>query len=339
MKKVSWGILGIGNIAQKFAEGFFDVGNAYIKGIASKNFERLSEFKKKFSIKENYCFSNYEDLINCKEIDIIYITLPHSFHHEWIIKCLNKEKNIVVEKPATISFDQMSSIKNIFFKKKIFFAEAFMYRYHPQIKKVINLIKEKKIGNLLSMESYFGINLMEKKSLFGIKRKKKINEKSRLFNKNLGGGAILDLGCYPSSMSLLIASLKSTFTDVELKDKNVELYKTGVDINSYTKLVFDNEFISSIGTSFNKNLGKQTKIKGDLGEMIIEDSWHGNPSKIIINGKNNEIYNIEAKSNIYSYEIEIFSKNLLDQNYEIEFPGVKFSETFLNMKILDNWLN
>ena len=78
------------------------------------------------------------------------------------------------------------------------------------------LTEEKKIGNILSMESYFGINLMEKKSLFGIKRKKKINEKSRLFNKNLGGGAILDLGCYPSSMSLLIASLKSTFTDVEL---------------------------------------------------------------------------------------------------------------------------
>ena len=189
------------------------------------------------------------------------------------------------------------------------------------------------------MESYFGVNIMEKKTLFGIKRKKKINEKSRLFDKNLGGGAILDLGCYPSSMSLLIASLKSDFKDVVLKDKNVELFKTGVDINSYTKLVFDNEFISFIGTSFNKNLGKQTRIKGDIGEIIIEDSWHGNPSKIFINSKKNETVNIEAKSNIYTYEIEIFSKNFLENNYEIEYPGVKFNETFLNMKILDNWLN
>ena len=104
-------------------------------------------------------------------------------------------------------------------------------------------------------------------------------------------------------------------------------------------MVFDNEFVSFIGTSFKKNLGKQTKIKGDLGEIILEDSWHGNPSKIIINGKNNEIYNIEAKSNIYSYEIEIFSKNFLENKYEIEYPGVKFNETFLNMKILNNWLN
>ena len=172
-----------------------------------------------------------------------------------------------------------------------------------------------------------------------LREKKKINEKSRLFDKNLGGGAILDLGCYPSSMSLLIASLKSDFKDVVLKDKNVELFKTGVDINSYTKLVFDNEFISFIGTSFNKNLGKQTRIKGDIGEIIIEDSWHGNPSKIFINSKKNETVNIEAKSNIYTYEIEIFSKNFLENNYEIEYPGVKFNETFLNMKILDNWLN
>ena len=140
-------------------------------------------------------------------------------------------------------------------------------------------------------------------------------------------------------MSLLIASLKSNFKDVILKNKSVEIYKTGVDIDASTKLVFDNEFISFIGTSFKKDLGKKTIIKGDAGEIIIEDSWHGNPSKVVINGKINQIINIDAKSNIYSYEIEIFSKNFLEKNYEVEYPGVKFTETFLNMKILDKWLN
>tara|TARA_B100001996_G_scaffold351767_1_gene312046 strand:- start:447 stop:1466 length:1020 start_codon:yes stop_codon:yes gene_type:complete len=339
MEKANWGIIGLGNIAREFANGFAEAENACIKGIASNNLNRLSEFKNKFNINENYCFSNYQELIECEEIDIIYITLPHSLHYEWIIKSLNNEKNTIVEKPATINFEQISNIKKKFYSKNFFFAEAFMYRYHPQIKKLIQLIKEKKIGNLINMESYFGVNIMEKKTLFGIKRKKKINEKSRLFDKRLGGGAILDLGCYPSSMSLLIASLKSDFTDVIIKDKNVELFKTGVDINSYAKLVFDNEFMSFIGTSFNKDLGKRTKIKGDIGEIIIEDSWDGNNSKIFINSQNNEIINIKAKSNIYSYEIEIFSKNFLENNYEIKYPGMKFKETYLNMKILDNWLN
>ena len=172
-----------------------------------------------------------------------------------------------------------------------------------------------------------------------LKKKKKINEQSRLFSKSLGGGAILDLGCYPSSMSLLIASLKSNFKNVILKEKNVEIYKTGVDIDSYTKLVFDNEFTSFIGTSFKKDLGKQTIIKGDTGEIVIEDSWHGNPSKISVSGKNNEIIEMKGKTNIYSYEIEMFSKNLLENNFEIKYPGVEFNETFLNMKILDDWLN
>ena len=339
MEKANWGIIGLGNIAREFANGFAEAENACIKGIASNNLNRLSEFKNKFNINENYCFSNYQELIECEEIDIIYITLPHSLHYEWIIKSLNNEKNTIVEKPATINFEQISNIKKKFYSKNFFFAEAFMYRYHPQIKKLIQLIKEKKIGNLINMESYFGVNIMEKKTLFGIKRKKKINKKSRLFDKKLGGGAILDLGCYPSSMSLLIASLKSDFTDVIIKDKNVELFKTGVDINSYAKLVFDNEFMSFIGTSFNKDLGKRTKIKGDIGEIIIEDSWDGNNSKIFINSQNNEIINIKAKSNIYSYEIEIFSKNFLENNYEIKYPGMKFKETYLNMKILDNWLN
>lgn len=339
MRKANWGIIGLGNIAYKFAYGFAGIDNSCIKGIASHNLDKLSEFRKNFKINKNYCFSNYQDLIDCEEIDIIYITLPHSLHYEWIIKCLNKKKNTVVEKPATINFEQILNIKKKCSSKKIFFAEAFMYRYHPQINKVIEIIKDKKIGNLLKMESYFGINLMEKQILFGIKKKKKINEQSRLFDKNLGGGAILDLGCYPSSMSLLIASLKSKFKSVRLKEKNVEIYKTGVDVDSYAKLVFDNEFTSLIGTSFKKDLGKHTIIKGDTGEITIEDSWHGNPSIISINGKNNEIIKINAKTNIYSYEIEIFSKNFLENNFEIKYPGVEFNETFLNMKILDDWLN
>ena len=82
-----------------------------------------------------------------------------------------------------------------------------MYRYHPQINSIIKMIKNGKIGRLLSMETCFGINVLSKKKLFFFEKKRKIDPTSRLFNKNLGGGCILDLGCYPSSFSLLIGSL------------------------------------------------------------------------------------------------------------------------------------
>ena len=84
-----------------------------------------------------------------------------------------------------------------------------MYRYHPQISKVVDLLKNKVIGNLVSMESFFGFDALGRKKIFGIKLKKKPNRNYRLYNKELGGGAILDVGCYPVSFSILIASLIS----------------------------------------------------------------------------------------------------------------------------------
>ena len=338
MEKANWGILGLGNVAEKFIEGFKYVKNANLKGIASKKKEKLEKFKINLKLEEEYCFSNYDDLIKCKEIDVVYITLPHSMHYENILKCFHNNKNVIVEKPAVINLNEITNLKNII-NKNLFFAEAFMYRYHPQLSKVINLIKDNQIGNLIEMKSYFGVNLMKKKFLFFFTKNKKINEKHRLFNKNLGGGAVLDLGCYPSSMSILIASLKSNFKKVEVEDKKLDFYKTGVDINSFATLNFDNNFKSYVGTSFNNNLGKKTIIKGEKGTLIIHDSWHGEPSKITMIGKSKEIFNIDSLNNIYSYEIEKFSENIIEKNYKVKYPGLSFEETFLNIRILDSWLN
>ena len=97
-----------------------------------------------------------------------------------------------------------------------------MYRFHPQINIIIDLIKNHVIGELLSMESYFGSDILTKKNFLGFKLRKKPNEKNRIFNKNLGGGAILDLGCYTTSFSSLIASLKSEFKTINVINKKKE---------------------------------------------------------------------------------------------------------------------
>ena len=220
MKQVKWGIIGLGNIALKFAEGFQYTKNAKLFAISSRNKNKLLTFKNKFQIGDNYCFTNYDNLLECKDLDIIYIALPNSFHHEWVIKSIDKGKNILVEKPATLSFAQMDSIKNSLKDKNIFFSEAFMYRYHPQIPKILDLLKNNVIGNLVSMESFFGFDILSRKKIFGIKLKKKLNKNNRLYNKELGGGAILDLGCYPVSMSILIASLIPKFDFNKIKVLN-----------------------------------------------------------------------------------------------------------------------
>ena len=342
MKQVKWGIIGLGNIALKFAEGFQYTKNAKLFAISSRSENKLLTFKKKFQIDNNYCFTNYDKLLECKDLDIVYIALPHSLHHEWVIKSIKKAKNILVEKPATVNFSQMENIKNNLKKKNIFFSEAFMYRYHPQISKVVDLLKNKVIGNLVAMESFFGFDALGRKKIFGIKLKKKPNRNYRLYNKELGGGAILDVGCYPVSFSILIASLisKFDFSKIKVLNKKKEIGPTGVDMTSFAELNFENNFKSTVGASLTQNLGKKTKIIGTKGELLLEDTWTpSNFSTIRIDGENKEIIEIECHNNIYTYEIEILSKCILENKKEPNFPGMSINETLENMRILDEWLN
>ena len=344
MAQVKWGIIGLGNIASKFAEGFQYTKNAKLLAISSRSENKLMTFKNKFQIDDNYCFTNYESLLKCEDVDIIYIALPHSLHHRWVIKSIEEGKNILVEKPATLNFSQMENIKNNLKDKNIFFSEAFMYRYLPHISKVVDLLKNNVIGNLVSMDSFCGKDIVRKKKIFGIKLnklKKKPNRNNRLYNKGLGGGAILDLGCYPVSFSILIASLISKFDFIKTKvlNKKKEIGPTGVDMNSFAELDFGNNFRSTIGVSFTQDLGKKTKIIGSKGELIIEDTWHGNPSLINISGENKEKIEIKCHNNIYKYEIDILSKCILENKKEPNFPGMTINETLENMRILDKWLN
>jgi len=341
MKKINWGIIGLGNIAQSFSNGFLNVNNSRLLAVSSRDSEKLERFKNKFNIHKNYVFNDYEDILDCKDVDIIYITLPNNFHYKWIIKAINKNKRILVEKPAVLNFSDAKKIQKKILEKKLFFAEGYMYRFYPQIKKIIEIINNQEIGTPFSMETSFGSNLLTKKKFIFFNKRKKIDSSNRLFNKRLGGGCILDLGCYTTSFSLLIASLVKNINYKNFKLKNVKkkIGSTGVEIDAEGELIFEGGFISKIKASFEKNIGNKTVINGDKGSIIIEDTWFGNGEiQKIIYGKKNKIKN-DINKNIYSYQIEAISKCLIENKNEIFFPGFKIEDTLQNTKILENWLN
>ena len=341
MKKINWGIIGLGNIAHKFLGGFKNVKNSNILAIGSKNYSKLKKFKEEFKIEKKFVFSNYDELINCKEVDAVYISLPNSFHYEMIVKCIKKKKKILVEKPATLTFLEAQKIVSAIKKNEIFFAEGFMYRFNPQINKIIEIINNNEIGNLISMESSFGVNILTKKKFFLFTKKKKINKDNRLFNKKLGGGCILDLGCYPTSFSLLIASTINNLdiNQFEVRNNILENGETGVDIDAEADLRFDERFNSNIRSSFKKNLGNKSIIRGDKGNMVINNTFL-EPDGISINGVT-KFYKVEERKyeNLFSYEIENISKSILDGLTEVYYPGMQINETLINMKILDSWKN
>ena len=214
-----------------------------------------------------------------------------------------------------------------------------MYMYHPQILKVIELIKQGEIGELISMDSNFGINILTKKNIFGFKKMKKLNTKNRIFNKKLGGGVILDIGCYPVTLSTLIASQISNINYDNVKIKNIkkDMRENEVEINASMELIFENNFKSNIRASFTKKLGNKTSIIGKKGKIIIEDTWSANPSTIIIKKNKDKIININSVQNIYAYEIDALSQCILENKIKPDFPGLTIDDIIGNMDIIDRW--
>ena len=341
MKKLNWGIIGLGTIAQKFSEAFAHTSNSILLSVASNNPKKLESFKEQFFIEDKFAFKNYEDLINCKDVDIVYIALPNSLHFYWIKECIKNNKNTLVEKPATLTYGEIEDIKKILNNKSIFFGEAFMYRYHPQIDYILELIKDNTIGNLVSMDSSFGENVLTKKKFIFFEKKKKIKENDRRFVKKLGGGCILDLGCYPTSFSLFVNSVinKNTFCDFKLLNSYKKIGETGVDIHSSTELLFKNGFKSKVEASFQKNIGRKSIIKGNTGEIIVNNTWGGNDGVLVKKKGKDKLKYFDNNKSLYSYQIEKISKNILNGNNQVEYPGMNFNETVLNMKIIDEWVN
>ena len=174
---INWGIIGLGNVALEFANAFKDSNNAKLLGISSNNKNKIQKFMEKFNINKDYCFNKYEDLLNCEDIDIIYIALPNSMHKEWIEKSIEKKKNILIEKPAFMSLMETEIIKKKIQNGNFFFSESFIYRYTPQIFKVLELLRNNTIGKPISMVSNYGSNILTKKNIFGFRKKKKNKHK------------------------------------------------------------------------------------------------------------------------------------------------------------------
>ena len=341
MAKINWGIIGLGTIAKKFAEGFSDLDNSSIKAIASKKRENVSLFKKKFQIQDEFCFENYTDLILCKNIDIIYIALPNSFHAQYIVEAIKNHKNILVEKPAVTNLKDLKIIKELIFKNNIYFTEGFMYRYLPYFDYIKKVITNNSLGKLLKIESNFCVKIYKQKNFFGFKINKP-NYLNRLFNKDLGGGSILDLGCYPISLVSFLNSItyKVDIEDIKILKVDKEICESGVDICSSIELNFDDKFRSIIRCSFKDKPDQSTVIYFENGKININDTWTPKKDIFIDLKQGNEKKKIKFKinENIYSYQISNISEQLINKRIKPNFPSIDIEEIENNTKLLEQWM-
>ena len=158
MSPVRWGIIGPGSIAHNFADALKESFSGKLQAIASLNNERREEFGNKYNIENQFRFKTYGELLNSNDIDAVYISTPHTLHAELSIQAAGKGKHVLCEKPGAVNFKQGAKVIKAVQEAGVFYKEGFMYRCHPQIPALLELLKNKTIGDALDIMEKFSIS-------------------------------------------------------------------------------------------------------------------------------------------------------------------------------------
>ena len=312
-------------MAQKFAHSIKETDNAKLVAISSLNKEKLKIFKNNFQINKDLVFNNYNDLIKCDEIDAVYIATLNDTHLNLIKLCAENKKNILCEKPMSLNIEEANIAANYIKKFDIMFYEAIAYTSHIQTKAFIDLMNENNIGQILSINATFGFKV------------KRVNPKSRIFNKSLGGGAILDIGCYPLSFLNLIFKNNE---NIEFESAKGTFASTGVDDSAEANLIIENRIHSNIKISFKENLDNKFIINGEFGSLILPNPWLPEIKNFIqINLKNSNYKKfITSNKSLFANQIQNVSYKIQDKIMNDSFL-VNIQDSLKIMNNLTIWSN
>ena len=320
---IKWGIVGLGNMANTFARSISEVQNAKLISVASKSKKRLEIFAKNFNIKPSYKFIDYNELIKSNEVDAVYISTLNNTHVDLILECVKNNKKILCEKPIGMNVKQANIALDAIEKNQISFYEAVAYRSHTQTDNLLQLIQRDEIGEIKKINSTFGFKI------------KRIKKDSRLFSRELGGGAILDVGCYPVSFFNLF---KKDNENMKLIKSKGTFSITGVDDEAEAEFLIGKNILANCKVSFKENLKNSCTIYGSKGTINIPNPWLP-PIKSHIEIFNNSSYYkkfILSKKNIYAVQIENIS-NLFLKNETKKTSPVNIKESIEIISILDKW--
>ena len=324
---VKWGILGTGMIARAFTSSIKDSQNSELKYVASRSKESANKFSEKYNCE---AIEGYDNLINLEDFEALYIATPHPQHFEFALRALQKGKAVLCEKPMTMNSTEAMILIEAARKNNSLFMEAFMYRVHPQTEKIREIIHDYFLDEPLEIEASFGF-------------KADVPKEHRLVNRELGGGSILDIGCYPMSMSRMVVGIqegKSFTNPTNLKSKGT-LSENNVDLYAEAKLEFSNGSTAQISSSINQILPNKVIIKNQRTTLEVVEPWRcgedvGRKSSIFLSheGKKEEIQ-FNEPIGIFTFEIDHFSEVLLSGS--IESNLVSHSDSHGNMIWLDAW--
>jgi predicted dehydrogenase/aryl-alcohol dehydrogenase-like predicted oxidoreductase len=328
MAKLKWGIIGAGRIARAFARGVAHSETGELIAIGSRGQKSADKFGDEFGLQKRHV--GYESLLADPEVEAVYIATPHPMHAEWAIKAAEAKKHILCEKPIGLNHAETMAIVEAAYRNDVFLMEAFMYRCHPQIARLIDLIRDRAIGEVKLIQATFGFQ-------------SRFDPEARLFKNALGGGGTLDVGCYAMSMSRLVAGAAQgkDFADPTEVRAVGHLGETGVDEYTVASAKFPGEIVAQLATAVTLQEDNVVRVFGTGGNILIPTPWipnrEGGSATIVVHrhGQEAEEITIESPGWLYGLEADMVGRNIARR--QATPPAMTWDDTLGNMKGLDMW--
>ncbi len=326
MNSLSWGILGTGRIAGIFAKQLSQSKTGKLVAVGSRSQASAEKFAAEFGVLRSH--ATYDALLTDSQVQAVYIATPHPLHAEWCLKAASAGKHILCEKPLTLNHTEALAVVEAARKHDVFLMEAFMYRCHPQTAKLVELLREKVIGEVRVIYASFGFH-------------REFNPEVRLFKNALGGGGILDVGCYTTSMSRLVAGIatgKPFAEPVEVKGCG-HLAPTGVDTWATASLKFPGDILAALATSVEVQQHNVVRIHGSKGTIFVPAPWaqihDGSTTRLFVERKGEPPQEILVESTQPAFAIE--ADHVAAHIEDRQAPAMSWDDSLGNMQTLDRW--
>ena len=325
--RVRWGIISTGSIAHTLARSLRASRTGQLVAVASRNLEAASSFAREFDVP--HAHGSYQALLENPDVEVVYIATPHPSHAEWAIQAARHEKHVLCEKPLAMNHAEVSRMVQAAREHDVFLMEAFMYRCHPQTERLVSLLQSGTLGRIKAIQASFGID-----GAFPAQH--------RVINHALGGGGILDLGCYPVSMARLVAGVATGAAFSE----PLELHALGhvgessrVDEYTAAILKFPGEIVATLATSVKLWQDNVVRVFGSEGRLLLSEPWHPGQARDFSEihlerpGREPEVVRVPSPETAYVYQVDAVAAQIARR----EAREMTLADSLGNAQTLDRW--
>jgi predicted dehydrogenase len=329
--KIRWGVLSTGSIARRFAGSLRKSSTGVLAAVGSRSRPPAEAFVSEFGPATAH--GDYDSLISDPGIDAVYIATPHPMHREWALRCAEAGKAVLCEKPAGMTRSELAEMLAAAEANGVFFMEAFMYRCHPQTRLLRETLRRDLIGPVRIIHATFSYAAPN------------YDPGERRYARELGGGSILDVGCYGVSMSRLIAGElagRHFAEPLEVKGFARPEPRERTDLTAAALLRFPGDLIAMIQSGIALKGENLVRIEGEKGMIVVGCPWavrHGESFIQIadhLSGETTSRITTRPDEDLYAYEIDEVGRALLAG--EKESPEMGWEDSLGNAAVLDAWL-